>query len=124
MSELNTTGSGAAPAQPTPANDVAAAKGTAWLAYVWILWLVPLLAMKENPFAKFHSKQGIVLFLYWIAVAIIGGAIPILGWFIIAPVGSIILLIVAIMGIVKALGGEYWKAPLGIGALAEQWFKF
>jgi len=32
--------------------------------------------------------------------------------------------VLAIMGIVKALNGEYWKLPLGVGNLAEQWFRF
>ena len=104
--------------------DVEKAKGTAWLSYLGILWLVPLLTLKENEFAKFHVKQGIVLTIYGFAVGIVGGAIPLLGWFVIAPVGSVIILVLAIMGIVNSLGGKYWKCPLGVSVLAEKWFKF
>jgi uncharacterized membrane protein len=114
-----------APVPPlASAEDVEKAKGTAWLSYVGILWLVPLLTLKENEYAKFHVKQGIVLTIYGFAVGIVGGAIPFLGWFIIAPVGSVILLVLAIMGIVNSLGGKYWKCPLGVATLAEKWFKF
>jgi uncharacterized membrane protein len=104
--------------------DVEKAKGTAWLSYLGILWLVPLLTMKDNAFAKFHVKQGIVLTIYGFAVGIVGGAIPFLGWFIVAPVGSVIILVLAIMGIVNSLGGKYWKCPLGVSILAEKWFNF
>jgi len=114
------------PVIPLPAggDEVEKGKGMAWLSYVGILWLVPLLAMKENAFAKFHVKQGIMLTIYGLAVGVVGGAIPILGWFIIAPVGSIIVIVLAIMGIVNSLGGKYWKCPLGVAVLAEKWFKF
>ena len=104
--------------------DVEKAKSTAWLSYLGILWLVPLLTLQDNEFAKFHVKQGIVLTIYGFAIGIVGGGIPFLGWFIIAPVGSVIILVLAIMGIVNALNGKYWKCPLGVSVLAEKWFKF
>ena len=113
--------------QPAPAgsaDDVEKGKGMAWLSYLGILWLIPMLTMKENAFAKFHVKQGIVLCIYGVVVGIVGGVIPFVGWFIIAPVGSIIVLVLAIMGIINSLGGKYWKCPLGVAALAEKWFKF
>ena len=46
---------------PAGGSEVEMAKGTAWLSYLGILWLIPLLTMKDNAFAKFHVKQGIVL---------------------------------------------------------------
>ena len=111
-------------APPAGGDDIEKGKGMAWLSYLGILWLVPLLAMKENAFCKFHVKQGIMLTICGFAVGIVGGAIPFLGWFIVAPVGSIIVLVLAIMGIVNSLGGKYWVCPLGVGVLAEKWFKF
>ncbi len=123
MDEAPNTGQPAS-MPPEGGDEVEKAKGTAWLSYLGILWLVPLLTLKENAFAKFHVKQGIVLTIYGFAVGIVGGAIPFLGWFIIAPVGSIILLVLAIMGIVNSLGGKYWRCPLGVAVLAEKWFKF
>jgi uncharacterized membrane protein len=106
------------------AEDIEKGKGMAWLSYIGILWLIPLLAMKDNAFCKFHVKQGIMLTLYGVAVGIVGGAIPFLGWFIVAPVGSIAILVLAIMGIINSLGGKLWVCPLGVGVLAEKWFKF
>ena len=104
--------------------DVEKAKGTAWLSYLGILWLVPLLTLKENEFAKFHVKQGIVLTVYGFGIVIAGFGVPLLGWFIVLPVGLVTLLVLSIMGIVNALNGKYWRCPLGVSILAEKWFKF
>ena len=89
----------------------------AMLAYLWILCLVPLLLKKENKFALFHAKQGLVLFICEIALWIIG-IIPILGW-IISILGSLICGILSLIGIIQTLAGNYWKMPL-LGDYAEK----
>lgn len=103
--------------------DIEKNKGMAVLGYIGILCLIPLLAAKESKFAQFHAKQGLVLFLFEILVGILY-AIPgvnvvmfFIGWIL-----YILILILAIMGIVNALGGKYWKMPV-FGGLAEK-FKF
>ena len=125
MTEEFQTGTATPPPPPPSGGDeIAEAKGTAWLAYLGILFLIPMLTLKENAFAKFHVKQGIMLCLYSLAIVIIGSVIPIIGWFLVLPIGGLVILVLAIMGIVKSLAGEYWKAPLGVHALAEKWFQF
>jgi len=119
MDEVKTT---VEPVQPTP-EEVEKGKGMAWLSYIGILWLVPLLSMKENTFAKWHVKQGIVLSIYGVAVGIVGSIIPFLGWFVILPVGCILLIVFEIIGIVQSLQGKMWKCPLGVAPLAAK-FKF
>ncbi len=106
------------------AEDVEKAKTTAWLSYLWMMWLVPMLTLQDNEFAKFHVKQGIVLTVYGFGIVIAGFGVPVLGWFIVLPVGLVILLVLSIMGIVNALNGKYWRCPLGVSILAEKWFKF
>lgn len=103
--------------------DVEKNKGMAVLSYIGILCLIPLLAAKESKFAQFHAKQGLVLFLAEVLLGILY-AIPFLnvvmlfvGWIL-----YILLLVLAIMGIVNALGGKFWKMPV-LGGLAEK-FKF
>ena len=80
------------------------------LSYIGILWLVGLLAGKTE-FAKFHANQGLVLFIAGIIIGA-ASAIPIVGWFVIAPVGSIATLVFAIMGIVNAAQGQMKPLPL------------
>jgi len=100
--------------------DIEKNKGMAVLSYIWILCLIPLLAAKESKFAQFHAKQGLVLFLTWVVLGILY-AIPVInvvmifvGWII-----GLLILILAIMGIVNALGGKYWKMPV-LGGFAEK----
>ncbi len=45
------------------ADDIARNKGIAIVGYISILFLVPLLAAKDSPFAQFHARQGGLLFL-------------------------------------------------------------
>ena len=58
------------------------------ISYIWILFLVPLFAAKDDAFARFHANQGLLLFLASIVLGIIG-VIPVIGT-IIALVGGIV----------------------------------
>lgn len=85
--------------------DVEKNKAIAALSYIWILFLVPMLAKRRSKFCQFHAKQGLVLFI----VEVIAGLIfwiPYIGQLI-----MLVLVIVAIIGIIKALNGEWWKIP-------------
>ncbi len=90
----------------------------AFFGYWGILFLVPILAKKDNDFAVFHGKQGLVLFVLEIIVSILG-SIPYIGWFVIWPLGYIFCGVMAIIGMVQALSGKYWKMPL-LGGFAEK----
>ncbi len=51
-------------AEPTvDQKDVEENKIMAVIAYFGILCLIPLLAKKDSPYAQFHAKQGLVLFI-------------------------------------------------------------
>jgi uncharacterized membrane protein len=93
---------------------------TAILSYIGILFLVPLLACKDNAFAQFHAKQGLVLFIAEIATMFIAW-IPILGW-LIGVIAWILWLVLSIIGIVNVVGGKQVPLPI-IGKFAER-FKF
>ncbi|MBA3047468.1 hypothetical protein KKC83_01740 [Patescibacteria group bacterium] len=80
-------------------------KTLAALSYAWILCLVPLLGRRDSKFAQFHAKQGLVLFI----IEIIAGLIfwvPLFGQLLMLAIA-----VVAVMGIIKALNGEWWKIP-------------
>ena len=80
------------------------------ISYIWILFLVPLFAAKDDAFARFHANQGLVLFLAGIALGIIA-IIPVVGP-IVAAVGSIVTFVFAILGIINAVKGEMKPLPL------------
>jgi len=99
------------------AGDVEENKALAAIGYLWILFLVPLLTKKDSPFAQFHAKQGMILFILWIAVWLVGW-VPILGWMI-GFLGSILLLVLSIVGFLKAIQGERWEMPV-LGEYAKK----
>ena len=84
------------------------------ISYIGILFLVPLLAAKDDAFARYHANQGLVLFIANIAAAIAGfilGFIPVIGG-IISFIISIALFVLMILGIINALKGEMKPLPL------------
>ena len=92
------------------------------LAYLGILCLVPILAAKESPFAKYHANQGLTLFIVWIVCAVALNIIDLI-LFTILPSGlgfiaSILglaylgLLVLAILGIINAAGCKCVPLPL------------
>jgi uncharacterized membrane protein len=87
------------------------------LSYVGVLCLIPLLTKKDNTFVFFHAKQGMVLFIAEVITALIA-AIPLLGW-VVAPIISIIWLILAIIGIVNVLDGKEKELPI-LGKYADK----
>ena len=94
--------------QPTKSSkdlDVEINKGVAALSYVWILCLIPLLAKRDSKFAQFHAKQGLILFIIEILGSLVFW-IPLIGWLL-----ALAVFIAAIMGIIKALNGEWWEIP-------------
>lgn len=92
------------------------------LAYFGILFLVPLLAAKDSQYARFHTNQGIVFFIFSIIanalnaiVRICFGFIPFFGAIVSALVSlavGVICLILFILGIVNACSGEPKKLPI------------
>jgi len=90
--------------------DVEKNKMMAVLAY--ILFLIPLLAAKESPFAKFHTNQGLVLFIGGVIVSVLGSVVPFLGWFVILPIGGILVTVLCVIGIINALKGEAKPLPI------------
>ena len=89
------------------------------LSYLWIVSVLVLLLKKDSPYAYYHAKQGLVLFIVSTVGGFIAGMIPVLGWFLIAPLFSIAMLILLIMGIVNAVQGKMVPLPV-IGSYAEE----
>lgn len=96
----------AAPEQTFDPKDIEDNKLIAALSYLGILFLIPLLAKRESPFCQFHAKQGLIFTI----IGIIGSFvfwIPVIGW-----AAGIFFLVLDIIGLIKALSGEAWKAPV------------
>jgi len=86
------------------------------MAYIPILCFIPLFTMKHNKEARFHARQGVMLFLIELVAAL----------FLIDAISSLVfrgvlLLAVAlsVAGIVFAVQGKNYKLPV-IGDLADR----
>ncbi|OGG50442.1 hypothetical protein A3C18_00185 [Candidatus Kaiserbacteria bacterium RIFCSPHIGHO2_02_FULL_54_11b] len=86
------------------------------LAYLGILIVIPFLMAKDDPFVKFHIKQGLLLVIVEIAVFILGNSMWQM-WTLLNLV-NLAVLIFAIIGIVNVIQGNQKELPL-IGSLAK-----
>lgn len=81
------------------------------LCYIFILWLVGMTQMPQDEDVKFHVNQGIILTIAEVIVGIIY-VIPIIGTFILGPIGSIAVFILFIIGIINANNGVQKELPV------------
>ncbi len=87
------------------------------LAYLGILIIIPFMVAKEDPFVKFHIKQGVLLLILWVGLFLVL-TLPIVGHSI-YTIGSLVLLIFIVIGIANVLGEKKNELPL-IGHLAKK----
>ncbi|HOX61080.1 MAG TPA: hypothetical protein PLV72_03685 [Candidatus Magasanikbacteria bacterium] len=116
--------------QPAPTNQnpqpVGAHKNTGMAIVAYIIFFIPLLTnAKNDPFVKFHVKQGLLIFITSIILWVFQMALPwrvlfMISW--IFSLMSLALLVLMIIGIVNAANGKEEKLPL-IGHFADK-FKF
>ncbi len=73
-------------------------------------FIIVLLTQKDDDYAMYYGKVGLVLFLGWVIV----GVCAMLPWIgiLIYIVGTIGLLILWVMGLIGALSGEKKHLPL------------
>ncbi|MFH1236320.1 MAG: hypothetical protein V1685_05285 [Parcubacteria group bacterium] len=79
------------------------------LSYVWAVSIIMLILKKDDPYIRFHARQGFVIFLLWFLVFI---------WFIALFVWAIIVLL-SLLGFFKALAGERYRIPI-VADIAEK----
>ena len=118
FSNLNSTTESTAQFDP---RDIEQHKGMSILAYFGPLVLIPILAAKDSPFARYHSNQGLQLciasIIYGIAYSILSGVILAISWrlyFVVSIIGLIgfVFAVLAVIGIINAVNGRAKELPL------------
>ncbi len=92
------------------ADDINKNRHMAVLAYFGLLFLVPLFAAKDSLFARYHTNQGIILFIVQ-SVGVAATQIPVAGWAA-AAVVNVFTTALFIIGVINALKGEAKELPL------------
>lgn len=107
--------------------DIQQNKGISYVAYIPLLFLIPLFAGSNSPYAKFHANQGIIFtifsFLLGIVFGIVGailGIIPVLGTIVgilLWAIEVIAVIGLLIIGMYNVSQGKAKRLPI-IGGLA------
>ncbi|HEX7181775.1 MAG TPA: hypothetical protein VF756_08040 [Thermoanaerobaculia bacterium] len=100
------------------------------LSYLWILFIVPMIAEKDDPEVQWHAKHGLVLtvaeliaFLALLMLQIVLSNVS--GWgggcgcFSLTSLGSLAFLVVRILAIMKGVNGQRFIIP-GISDFASR----
>ena len=114
------------PAEPAEAPEASSKQKNTGMAIVaYILFFIPLFTdAKKDPFVKYHVKQGLLIFLGWIAIAILSW---IVGWYfytlwILIRLLNLVVFVLMVIGIINASQGKQVPLPI-VGKFAEK-FKF
>jgi len=92
-------------------------KNTAMAIIAYIIFFVPLLTdVKNDPFVRYHVRQGLILFIFWIIVSFVQWIPPL---YMITWILHLGLLVLLIIGIIHAANGEKKPLPI-IGKFANK----
>lgn len=109
------------PGQTPPHDETSHAHANATLmavlAYLGILILIPFLMSKDDPFVKFHIRQGLVLVIIELIVWFIGSMFFYNLWQLVQLV-NLATLILAIIGIVNVINHKEAELPV-VGSWAH-----
>lgn len=89
---------------------------TAALSYVWILVFVPFFMKKDNPFIRFHVKQGLVVLGLSLVYYLIG-SLPVINMF--ALIIKLITILLSLYGLYNVFLQKTVPLPV-IGKLADK----
>lgn len=85
--------------------EIQEGKFFAVISYIFFLCILTLLFKKDNKFALYHAKQGLVLFVLEVTGFVLS-VIPIFSW-LIHTIGFTLAVMISVWGLFKAWSGEY-----------------
>ncbi|SDM52351.1 hypothetical protein [Acetanaerobacterium elongatum] len=94
--------------------DIEKNKAIAGIAYLGILFFLPLVICPDSKYGKFHANQGLVLLIFGIVASIVGtilAFIPYIGW-LFQLLLSLGVLALAIMGLINGFTGKAKELPI------------
>ncbi len=80
------------------------------MSYMGILCFVPLLINKDDEFVFFHSRQGLVIWI-WSVIAVMALHLPGIGKSLFS-ISALAVVVLSVIGIVAVVLRKAWKLPL------------
>ncbi len=93
------------------------------VSYITVIGLIIAFILNQqqkDAFGSFHIRQSLGVLVSGIALSFVA-MVPIVGW-ILAIIGSLLLLIMWLMGLLSAIKGETKPVPV-LGDKFEEWFQ-
>jgi uncharacterized membrane protein len=93
------------------------------IAYITVIGLIIAYILnmeKKEAFGNFHIRQALGIAASGVAVSFIA-VIPVIGW-ILAVAGSLLILVMWVIGIVNAISGNMKPVPV-LGDKFNEWFQ-
>lgn len=103
--------------QVSSEKEIREGKFFAIISYISFLCIVSLILKKDNKFAQYHAKQGLVLFVLEVACFILS-VIPVLGS-ILRVLGVALFTLLSLWGMLHALHGNFHRVPI-ISVIADK----
>ena len=89
--------------------DIEKNKTIAGLAY--LIFFLPLLVCPQSKYAKFHANQALLLFIVSVGGSIVLNIMPFFFW-VLLPIFSLAVFILAIIGLVNGFSGKANRLPI------------
>lgn len=89
--------------------DIQEGKFFALISYISFLCVLTLLLKKENKFALYHAKQGLIIFVGEV-ICFVLSVIPLLRA--LCAIVTVVFILSSIWGIILAAKGSYGRIPL------------
>ena len=78
--------------------------------YMGVLCFVPLMLNRHDEFVFFHSKQGLIIWI-WGVLAVFALHVPVVGKFVFG-ISALGVLVFSLMGLVSVLLLKAWRLPI------------
>jgi uncharacterized membrane protein len=91
--------------------DIEKSKVVSALAYLGILFFLPLVVYPDSKFGRFHANQGLVLLIFDVIGSAIFYIIP-LPMHILGMIYSVLIFVLFIIGLINALNGQAKPLPV------------
>jgi uncharacterized membrane protein len=87
--------------------------------YMGVLCFVPLILNRSDEFVFFHSKQGLIIWI-WGVLAVFALHVPVIGKFVFG-ISALGVLLYSLVGLVSVVLLKAWRLPIVYQLTAKLW---